>query len=126
MLAGGAAVADAWMETVADIDGSILLKAAVDEAQAAAAAAGTEERPPVIRFLQPTKLCYKAQRQKAKQSMDGEKGDMAKSLPKAFELAAAFRPKDPASQQIVEWKNFIRLLAARKASKAQPDHCGVE
>ena len=118
MLAGGAAVADAWMETVADIDDSILLKA-VDEAQAAAAAAGREERAPVIRLLKPTQLFYKAKLQKVKQSLDVEKGDIAKSLTEAFELAAAFTPKDPAAQQIVELKNFIRLLSARKASKAE-------
>ena len=33
---------------------------------------GGATSPPVNHFLQPTKLCYKVQRQKAKQSMDGE------------------------------------------------------
>ena len=53
--AGGAAVADAWMETVADIDDPILLRA-VDEAHAAAATVRREERPPIVRLLKPTKL----------------------------------------------------------------------
>ena len=60
------------MVAVADIDDSILLKAV-------AAAAGREERPPVICLLKPTKLFYKATPQKVKQRLDVKKGDMAKS-----------------------------------------------
>ena len=105
------------METVADIDGSVLLRA-VDEAQAAAASASREERPPVIRLLKPAKLFHKAKPQRPKQTEATEQGDLAKSLAESFEVTAARKPKEPAAPQVGEWKNFIRLLASRKAPKA--------
>ena len=56
---GGSVVADAWMETIADLDNSKLLLE-VDQARAAGSA-GSRGTTPFVRCLRPTKLFRKAQ-----------------------------------------------------------------
>ena len=111
MQAGGSAVADAWMEATAVADDSQLLRA-LDEAQAAAQSSRQEELPLLARYMKPAKLFYKA-RQKA--GLEG-----AGSLVETFAMVHAYRPRSCTSQQLTDWRSFLRQLTARKVAKAEP------
>ena len=115
MKAGGSAVADAWMEAAAVVADSQLLRA-VDDAQAAAQSSRQEERPPLACDMKP-KLFHKARQKQAKKAPVAE-DDLARSLAVTFAMVHAYRPRNCTSQQLTDWRSFLRQLTVRKAAKA--------
>ena len=69
--------------------------------------------------MKPAKLFDKARQKQAKMVRVAE-DDLARSLAETFAMVHAYGPKTCTSQQLTDWRSFLRQLTARKVAKAEP------